>query len=87
MSIGAGTRFFLLGLMRGHWEADVAGVEDVAFDSHLSRELVNKGVAIVVPAETIAAVLDQPDVKRERDDAERAWRARLDSSSDREGVT
>ena len=30
------------------------------------------GVAVVVPAQTIGAVLDQPDIKRERDDAERA---------------
>lgn len=86
VAIGAGTRFFLLGLMRGHWDADLVGVEDVALDSHLGRELVNMGVAVVVPAQTIGAVLDQPDIKRERDDAERAWHAQLASSPDRDEV-
>ncbi|MGA8521681.1 MAG: hypothetical protein WB807_01330 [Candidatus Dormiibacterota bacterium] len=74
VQLGTSTRFFLLGLMRGHWDADLEGAEDVAIDSHLGQELVNMGVAIVIPAEKIEAVISQRELKEEREHAEGNWR-------------
>jgi hypothetical protein len=53
----------LLGLVRGHWDAELTEEEaDTLIDSHLDgrRELVNMGIAIIVPVDKILEVLNQP---------------------------
>jgi hypothetical protein len=65
--LGAGLRFFLLGMMRGHWDRELEPEGDAALDSHLRQELVNMGVAIVVPAEKINKIIDQPGEMEERE--------------------
>ena len=51
-------RFYLLGLMHGHWDIPPENKNDfVDMDSFGS---VNMGIAIVVPAKKILEVLNQP---------------------------
>jgi len=63
---------YLLGLMHGHWDIPPESrndIEDVA-----SKEAVNIGIAIVVPAKRILEVLTQPQLiamRREGDEARR----------------
>lgn len=63
-----GDRFYLLGLMHGHWDTliedpDVSMVQDAAGNV----ERVNVGIAIVVPAKKILEVLDHPELLAERE--------------------
>jgi hypothetical protein len=60
-----GNRFFLLGLVHGHWDVDPS--EQTFIDDGLSREVVNTGIAIVVPVEKIIETLDQPALREERE--------------------
>lgn len=61
---------FLMGLMHGHW--------DLPDDSHVvswtdqwkTRERINMGVAMVIPAHQILEVLTQPDLKNRELEAE-----------------
>lgn len=61
-------KFYLLGLMHGHWETVQAG--GYLNDEERSKEIVNMGIAIVVPASKILEVIEQPSVKRSDE-----WRA------------
>lgn len=63
-SLGA-RQFFLLGLMRGHWDAQL-GAEDAVSDNQSRRELVNMGVAIVVPISKIEEILNLPILQSQR---------------------
>jgi hypothetical protein len=64
---GSGFIFYLLGIIRGHWnwtEEDYDSVPDVEMNS----EAVNIGIAIVTPASKILEVIDQPkllEIKRQ----------------------
>lgn len=63
--------FYLLGLMHGHWESDEA--DAMVVDS--SKEQVNMGIAVVVPAQKILEVLNQSVFQRAPDDVINALRA------------
>ncbi len=68
-------RFHLLGLMRGHWERE-RDLEDPE-----EAELVNKGIAIVVPSQKIRDMLEQPRLQKERrEDEEKAVSGGLPTS-------
>jgi hypothetical protein len=63
-----GDRFYLLGLMHGHWDTpnEVSEVP-VVQDAVGNTESVNVGIAIVVPAKKILEVLDHPELVAERE--------------------
>lgn len=53
-----GPRFYLLGLMHGHWDVAVPGHDELHADA-LKNEAVNMGIAIVVPASKILETINQ----------------------------
>ena len=57
--LGAPARFYLLGLVYGHWDLNdpIGATEDMADEI---RRYINMGIAIVVPATVIREVLYQP---------------------------
>ena len=65
MVITAGIQFHLLGVMRGHWDAELEPA-DTVLDAADHRELVNMGIAIVIPSEKIVKVIDQDDLREQR---------------------
>jgi len=54
-------RFYLMGLIHGHWDRPSASAEQVE-DSLSDGGLVNMGIAVVVPVAKIAEVLSRPDL-------------------------
>lgn len=65
---------YFLGLMHGHWKVDIpttqsseGNTEDSVTVDSLINEAVNMGIAIVVPAEKILEVIDQPMIKEKED--------------------
>lgn len=67
-------RFYLLGLVHGHWDAQFAAGDGAS----VPDPLVNMGVAIVVPTQKIMEVLNMPKLVRERrQDEEDKRRGRL----------
>lgn len=54
-----GGRFFLLGLIHGHY--DVRSVTDLAKPDGLKDEAINMGIAIVVPFSRIRETISQPE--------------------------
>jgi hypothetical protein len=58
-----GTGFYLLGLMHGHW-IEQPEPDTVVIDSR--NESVNMGIAIVIPAQKILEVLNQPEFDESR---------------------
>jgi hypothetical protein len=68
-----GSFIYLLGLMHGHWDIPVVETDDrVLMDADFadSVERVNMGIAILVPAQKILEVIDQPELKKMREDYE-----------------
>jgi hypothetical protein len=64
----------LLGLMHGHWDSAVPESE-LSPDSVLwKRELVNMGIAIVVPIEKILEVISQPAIQAKEIEREKKIR-------------
>lgn len=64
-SIGMPRKFYLLGLMHGHWEI----LPDLKNDSFMAEEMfgkVNMGIAVVVPAKKILEVLNHPILSEDR---------------------
>jgi hypothetical protein len=60
--------FYLLGLMHGHWDIDPSRVWTAAVHQDSPREeMVNMGIGIVVPIDSIREVLDQPILKDPRE--------------------
>jgi hypothetical protein len=68
-----GSKFFLLGLMHGHWDLPVVN-QDLVVQDTLRNESVNMGIAIVVPGDKIMEIANQPDFKDARDKAIQAYR-------------
>ena len=66
-------RIYLLGLVHGHWDAPPSQVDAAIVDNR--RESVNVGIAIVVPAQKILEVLNQPVFERSRNEAVSAQKA------------
>jgi hypothetical protein len=65
--------FHLLGLMHGHYNADLPEQDDAVADS-LNDEVVNMGIAIVIPSEKIMEVLEQPMIRDKELEAEQKKR-------------
>jgi hypothetical protein len=69
VAIGLG-RFYLLGLMHGHWDIP----PDKKNDFLINKEIlgtVNMGIAIVVPAKKILETLNSPDLVKQREEFEK----------------
>ena len=70
--MGAGERvgnFYFLGLMHGHYNVDLLSEDAVDMDAK-AREVVNMGIAIVIPSEKILEVINQPMIKENEDKQE-----------------
>jgi hypothetical protein len=65
--IMAGIQFHLLGVMRGHWDAAIETPADTVLDRADRRERVNMGIAVVIPSEKIVKVIDQDDLREQRE--------------------
>jgi hypothetical protein len=63
--IRVGPQFFLLGLMHGHWDANLSAADAVIPDG-LRDEAVNMGIAIVIPVSKIMEVINHPDFLAQR---------------------
>lgn len=56
--LGMGGRaFYWLGLMHGHWDLPVLK-EDMVVEDNVSKEAVNMGIGIVVPASKILEIIN-----------------------------
>ncbi len=75
------SKFYLLGLMRGHWELPSATDDDPILDDTV-RKSINAGMAIVVPAQKILEVLNQPKLVTMRKDIENEIKMRRASTPD-----
>ena len=66
------TRHWLLGLVHGHWDLPPGNKNDNLVSDSEQSEAVNMGIAIVIPAEKILEVINQPKLaeKRKRDERE-----------------
>jgi hypothetical protein len=53
--------FYLLGLTHGHWNSRVSTIDMIALDKEYN-EVVNAGIAIVVPAKKIEEVINRPEL-------------------------
>ena len=67
---GVGSGMLLFGLMHGHWEIDAKKIND--YDIRPVEEGVNLGIGIVVPAAKIMEVINQPMLKKFRNDLEQS---------------
>ena len=72
-------RIYLLGLVHGHWDTLPSQIDTMAIDTR--GESVNVGIAIVVPAQKILEVLNQPEFQRDRDEATAEFRPRNSPAS------
>lgn len=63
-------KFWLLGLMHGHWDIQPGDITGAAGPEE--RKSVNMGIAIVVPAKRILETINQPELAAERAAAEEA---------------
>ena len=71
--------FYLLGLIHGHWNIPPEPMMDIAIDDADRFDLVNTGIAIVVPATKVIEVIDQPFFqKRREEDYEKIAQERRD---------
>jgi hypothetical protein len=52
-----GVKIFLLGLVHGHWDLPLFETDDVQIDSDIGKS-INRGIAIVVPSQKIAELLN-----------------------------
>lgn len=70
--VGAGSGFYLLGIMHGHYAVDVSKLDPAA--GGLSDEAINMGIAIVLPVTRILQTINRRELREMRDhvDAERA---------------
>jgi hypothetical protein len=62
---GTGIRtstFYFLGLMHGHYNVDLLSQDAVDMDVR-AKEVVNMGIAIVVPSEKVLEVINQPMIR------------------------
>lgn len=62
--------FNLLGMMHGHYAVKTPISDEVTVD-RLSDEVINMGIAIVIPADCIVAVINSPEMVKMREKAER----------------
>ncbi len=79
--IHAGPQFYLLGLMRGHWDVRLSAADAVITDEQ-RREAVNMGIAVVVPASKILDLTNQPRFVEQRQAAEASPTNEIVSAAD-----
>lgn len=83
--------YYLLGLMHGHYHKRLSSRADASVEDLPQDEMVNMGIAIVVPATKILEVINQPMIKDADDKDEREWRKNrlpvADSLAEDEGIT
>jgi hypothetical protein len=70
-AIGLG-KFYLLGLMHGHWDIPPEKKNDFLLSKEISGS-VNMGIAIVVPAKKILEVLNHPVLVQKREEYEESY--------------
>jgi hypothetical protein len=59
-----GSTFYLLGLMHGHFDVDLLTEDSADMDAkNKANQAINMGIAIVVPADKILEVLNQPMIR------------------------
>jgi hypothetical protein len=75
---GVSGKFWLLGLMNGHWDIDPATLNEVTVRGVDAG--VNLGIAIVVPAYKIVEVLRHPELVEMRKHIEGEWTASQETS-------
>ncbi|MEW6181832.1 MAG: hypothetical protein AB1500_01470 [Bacillota bacterium] len=64
-----GDKFFLLGLVHGHWDVPFDEQMDVGGDK-VGEDKINMGIAVVVPVSKIIEVIDHPKFKEIRERVE-----------------
>jgi hypothetical protein len=69
--------FYLLGLMRGHWEIPAQSKNDLLMNDDLLGT-VNMGIAIVVPAKKILEVLNHPELVKMREQKDKEIQSKRD---------
>lgn len=70
--------FYIMGLMHGHYDARLLSTdllnEDTVLTNEQKREIVNMGIAIVVPCEKILEVINQPMIREPEEKVEKQAR-------------
>jgi hypothetical protein len=61
--------FWLLGLIHGHWNVDASDIDTIVADK-ADTEYINAGIGVVVPAQKIFEVIEQPRLEELRKRAE-----------------
>lgn len=59
--------FYWLGLMHGHWDFPLIDSQDIVVEDSISKEVVNMGIGIVVPAPKILEIINQPFFSKKRE--------------------
>jgi hypothetical protein len=77
---GLGTRFYLLGLMRTHWDINAGKLNQQRLE--VTRDGVNMGIGVVVPSAKIIEVINHPDFVVARQEAEERLRDSIRTTSD-----
>lgn len=67
-TMSSGHRFYLLGLLHGHWDLDSA-IQDVITEDYQQekKEKINTGIGITIPSIQISETLNQPIVRNIRE--------------------
>jgi hypothetical protein len=73
--------FYLLGLVVAHWQQKIADPDAIVIDE-ISGKTVNVGLAVVAPATKIIEVINHPDLKASREEAEKEFVERMRATSD-----
>lgn len=64
--------FYWMGLVHGHYDSSITSIDDAVGDTYATRERVNTGIAIVVPADRILEIFDVPSIKTLEEQAAQA---------------
>ncbi len=72
--------YLLLGLMHGHWDLAVPDIFPIASRHEDLKVKVNSGIGIVIPAQKILEVLDQPKLLEKRKEADEAMKWRRENT-------
>jgi hypothetical protein len=69
VSLGSSSKYYLLGVVSGHWnhDSDIAPADDRQLDE---SETLNTGIAFAAPADKILEILEHPDLQALREQAD-----------------
>lgn len=76
-----GTKFYLLGLIHGHWDLSATTGSDAIVED-MREERINMGIAIAVPATKIAEVIDQESLEDQRNEMRERLRMERGATAD-----